>query len=188
MIGKRISRRTFVGATAGFLAGGAFAASAAPSLQRNGLYEEPWMLTPTLDLSKDFSAANREGKSFAIIWETRGCPWCRLLHTVNFAREDIAAYARANFRFVQYDIRGARQVADFDGAKLPEESLSLKYDVMSTPTVQFFRSSDAAKPRELGRIGYVEPDDFFLMLKFVHEKGYESGSFEAWAKVHHKQS
>jgi thioredoxin-related protein len=89
-----------------------------------------------------------------------------------------------NFTFVQFDIRGRREITDTDGQKLPEESLSLKYNVNSTPTIQFFKPSDASRAFELGRVGYLKPDMFLAMLHFVRERGYENGPFDEWAKTH----
>ncbi|MBI4723705.1 MAG: thioredoxin fold domain-containing protein [Rhodomicrobium sp.] len=179
-----LSRRTFIASAGATLLAGSLPAFAAPQLRLDGLYEESWLVKTTGDLGKDFAAAATSKKNFAIAWEMRGCPWCKRLHMENFARPDIAAYMQDNFALLQLNIRGSRELTDFDGAKLPEESLSLKYNVMSTPAIQFFKPSDAARGRELGRIGYLKPDDFLAMLRFVREKGYEKQSFEDWVKSH----
>ena len=54
--------------------------------------------------------------------------------------------------------------------------------VNSTPTFQFLRPTDAAAGQELGRAGYLKPDEFLSLLRFIREKGYEKGSYEDWAK------
>ncbi len=170
----QISRRAFAGLSGAYLAAGLFPAEAAPP-RASGMYDEPWFLKPAFDLSKDFAAASGASKTFAVIWEMPNCPWCKVLHTVNFARDDIAAYARRNFSFVQLNIAGGREYTDFDGETLPERILARKYEVASTPTMQFFVPAGAEGPAEVGRLAYREPDDFLQMLRFVREKRYRNG-------------
>jgi thioredoxin-related protein len=166
-----LSRRALVGISGAYLAAGLFPAHAT-KMRPDGLYSEPWFMKPTHDLSKDFALAASANKTFAVLWEMPNCSWCRLLHGVNFAREDIASYARRNFGFLQLNMLGARPYADFDGEQLTERLLALKYGVASTPTLQFFEPAGAEEPREMGRLAYREPDDFLHMLRFAHEKRF----------------
>jgi thioredoxin-related protein len=179
-----LSRRTLLAGAGASLLPGAFPAIAAHRLGLDGIYEEPWTLKTSGDLGKDFAETARAKKTFAIAWELRGCPWCKRLHLENYARDDIASYMRENFGLVQLNIQAARGIKDFDGEMLPEEALSYKYGIRSTPTIQFFKPSDASKGREVGRIGYADPDEFLRVLRFVRERGYERGSFEDWIRTH----
>lgn len=167
------SRRTLVGLSAAYVATGLFPARAA-SQARASLLAEPWFLKPSHDLSEDFAAATAAKKTFTVLWEMPACSWCRLLHAVNFARDDIASYAKRNFAFLQLNMTGGRAYADFDGERLPERILAMKHRVASTPTMQFFVAG-AEGPREVGRLAYREPDDFLHMLRFVREKRYMIG-------------
>src|SRR5271157_4131974 len=160
-----LSRRAFVAAGASILAG-LPSAYASPQLDLDGLYSEPWLAKTSGSLSTDFAEAARSGKNFALVWEMRGCAWCKLLHMENFAREDIASYLQANFSLFQLNLRGKRELTDFDGEKLTEEDLSYKLGVNSTPTFQFFRPTDAAAGQELGRAGYLKPEEFLGLLRF----------------------
>jgi thioredoxin-related protein len=186
-IGKKssalLSRRTFVACGASLL-GSMAGAYASPKLDLDGLYNEPWINKASGNLSTDFANAAKSSKNFAVLWEMRGCPWCKILHMENFAREDIAGYLQANFTLVQLNLRGKRELIDFDGEKLTEEDLSYKFGVNSTPSFQFFRPSDAAAGQELGRAGYLKPDEFLTLLHFIREKGYEKGSYEDWLRSH----
>lgn len=181
----RLTRRSFMAGAAAPLVAAVFPAAAAPGLQLNGLYSEPWLGSTSGDLSTDVAEAAKTKKNFAIVWEMRGCPWCKLLHMETFARDDVAAYLQANYSLVQLNLHGSRQIADFDGEKLSEEDLSLKHGINSTPTFQFFRPSDArAASLELGRANFLKPDDLLKLLHFIREKGYEHGTFEEWARQH----
>lgn len=130
------------GAAAGLYApAGAWAA---PILTDDGLYKEPWFLESFLELADDLEAAHKEGKRLAIMWELKGCPYCKETHFVNLARPDISDYIKANFEVLQLNIIGSRKVTDFDGSELSEKELAAKYGVRFTPTFQFFPSGRRA--------------------------------------------
>ena len=160
-----------------------------PILTDDGLYRQPWFLESFLDLSDDLDGAAKDGKRFVIMWELRGCPYCKETHFVNFARSDISDYIKANFEVLQLNIIGSRKVIDFDGSELSEKALALKYGVRFTPTLQFFPEraaplkTIAPTKREVTRApGYFRPDDFLAMFRYVREKAYESKSFRDYIK------
>ena len=64
------------------------------------------------------------GKRLAVMWELKGCPYCKETHFVNFGRSDIADFVRANFDILQLNIIGSRKVTDFDGAELTEKQIA----------------------------------------------------------------
>lgn len=175
----------------GLLAGGAAVllssfkqSRAAAVLNEDGLYSEPWFLNSLLDLPDDLSEATSKGKRFAIIWELRGCPYCKETHLVNLADAAVASYIETNFAILQLNIIGGRIVTDFDGAKLSEKQFAQKYSVRFTPTIQFFPetaadiSSKEPGQREVARMpGYAKPEHFLAMFRFVRDRVYERQSF-----------
>ena len=187
----KATRRQLVAAGAGLalgLAGGRVRAE--PVLTEDGLYRQPWFLDSFLELPDDLAGAANSGKRFAVLWELRGCPYCRETHLVNFARDDIADYIRSNFDILQLNIIGSRKVTDFDGTEVSEKALAAKYGVRFTPTFQFFPESPAAlgekapEKREVARApGYLRPDDFLALFRFVREKGYETKSFREYLRA-----
>ena len=184
------TRRRLLTGAAGLAAAGAVApARAAATLTEDGLYRQPWFLESFLELGDDLESASKAGKRFAVMWELRGCPYCRETHLVNFARPDIENFIKTNFEVLQLNIVGSREVTDFDGAKIGEKALAAKYGVRFTPTVQFFPDTLAglaAKPpeaREVARApGYLNPDDFLALFRFVREKAYETKSFRDYVR------
>ncbi len=176
-----LSRRALL-LSGALLATGFSRAEASPQLGAEGLYEEPFFVRPTFDLRKDFASVIASSKNFVLIWELRGCSWCRLLHTVNFARDDIAAFASSNFGFLQLNLRGSRECVDFDGERLTEELLGLKHEVASTPTIQFFAPGGAMPPKEIGRISYRQPDEFLRILRLAHTRRYGEIKFDEWQR------
>jgi thioredoxin-related protein len=160
-----------------------------PQLTAEGLIAEPWFLESFLDLPDDLASIHKEGKRFVIMWELRGCPYCRETHLVNFAQARIADYIKANFEVLQLNIIGDRKVKDFDGSELTEKALARKYAIHFTPTFQFFPETAAElaglapQKREVARApGYLRPDDFLAFFRFVREKAYRRGSFRDFLK------
>jgi thioredoxin-related protein len=175
-------------------AAGAIAASHAVAnelqLTPEGLIAEPWFLESFLDLPDDLATTTKQGKRFAVMWELRGCPYCRETHLVNFAQPRIVDYIKENFAVLQLNIIGDRKVTDFDGNELSEKALAAKYGVRFTPTFQFFRDTPGEMKslppakREVARApGYLRPDDFLAFFRFVREKGYDKGSFRDFLKA-----
>jgi thioredoxin-related protein len=159
-------------------------------LTEDGLYRQPWFLESFLELGDDLDGATKAGKRFAVMWELKGCPYCRETHLANFARPDIEDFVRTNFEVLQLNIIGSRSVKDFDGTQLSEKALAGKYGVRFTPTFQFFPESAAGlaekspEKREVARApGYLRPDDFLALFRFVREKGYETKSFRDYLRA-----
>jgi thioredoxin-related protein len=187
-----LTRRAFVMGAAG----GAFAPAIARQgaaqavLTDDGLYRQPWFLDSLLELVDDLNDATKAGRRFAVMWELRGCPYCKETHLVNFARPEIERFVRERFDILQLNIIGAREITDFDGEKLPEKKFAEKYGIRFTPTFQFFaeRPDGLAerKPpkREVLRVqGYLEPNNFLAMFRFVAERAYERGTLADYLKA-----
>lgn len=170
-----LCRRRFMAAAAfGLYAAGSGAARAQAELTEDGLHRQPWFLDSLLDLADDLEGAARQGKRFAVVWELRGCPYCKKTHEVNFARPDIAQFVRERFDILQLNILGDREVVDFDGERLSEKRLAAKYAIRGTPTFQFFRDASAGLggraplEREAARAqGYIEPKPFLALFRRV---------------------
>jgi thioredoxin-related protein len=160
-----------------------------PILTDDGLYRESWFIESFLELADDLDSAHKQGKRLALMWELKGCPYCRETHFVNFARRDIAEFVRSNFDILLLNMLGSRKVTDFDGVELSEKQLAAKYGVRYSPTLQFFPEtiadlqSKAPDKREVSRIaGYLMPDDFLAMFRYVRANAYESKSFRDFLK------
>jgi len=107
-------------------------------VEDNGRYTQNWFLDSFLELPDDLRESTENGKRLAIIWEQKGCPYCRETHLVNFSTPVIRDWIREHFNIIQLDIWGSRAVHDFDGEVLEERELAKKSRVTFTPTIQFF--------------------------------------------------
>lgn len=166
------------------------AVASALKLNDDGLYTKPWFLESLLDLNDDLKEAADKGKRLVIMWELKGCPYCKKIHEINLADPAIETFIKERFELLQLNIIGAREVTDFDGQRLTEKEFARKYGVRATPTFQFFpERSDglAQKPpaaREVARWqGYMEPKPFMAMFRFVADKAYEKTSLVEYLKA-----
>ena len=175
-----VSRRTFTWMAAAaplLLATGSLGVRAA-ELNDDGLHVQPWFMETFLDLAEDKAEAEAQGRHFAVLFEQRGCPYCREMHQVNFARDDIVDYVKANFGILQLNMWGAREVTDFDGQAMEERDLARKWNVNFTPTIVFLRkdgSGTASQMEVLRMPGYFKPFHFISMFEYVAEAKYDGG-------------
>jgi len=156
-----------------------------PTLGDDGLYHQSWFLESFLDMREDLAEAQAAGKRFVVLWEQRGCPYCRDLHTINFADPKINQYVRDNFVVLQLNLWGSREVTDFDGEVLPEKEIARKWGVLFTPTMQFFVENHELKSGASGREqiawimpGYFRKTHFQGSFEYVKHRIYEKQHFQ----------
>ena len=174
------------------LIGSAVAASLAPRLARaearmgdDGLHKQDWFLDSFLELGDDLETAAAEGRGLMLMFEQAGCPYCRELHRVNFARPEIVNYITAHFDVVQLDLWGAREVLDFDGAALEERRLAAKWGVNFTPTTVLCAAENAGAADLAGaeafRLpGYLKPFHYLSSLEYVATCEYTRQPFQRY--------
>ena len=156
-------------------------------LGEDGMYHQTWFLDSFLILAEDLAATKEAGKRFAVIWEQKGCPYCKETHLVNLAKHEIQSYIRQNFEVLQLDLWGSRKVTDFDGEVLEERALARKWGILFTPTFMFF-DDDVAKAKEKGvrglevtrMPGYFKPFHFLTMFEYVKDRAYANQHFQKY--------
>ncbi len=160
-----------------------------PVLTEDGLYTESWFLQSFLDLRDDLAEAKAAGKRFAIMWELKGCPYCKETHFVNFQDPEIRAFAEANFVILQLNLQGSRTVVDFDGEEIEERELARKYGVRFSPTFLFFPieldglADLPAEKRTVAQMaGYFQPPHFLAMFRYVRDQAYDNEPFRGYLK------
>lgn len=160
-------------------------ADAEPVLGDDGLHKQDWFLDGFLEMGPDLEDAAAEGKGLMVLYEQAGCPYCRELHAVNFARPEVVDYLTQKFAVVQLDLWGAREVTDFDGEALEERKLAGKWGVNFTPTMILFPAAAAGagsiKEAEAFRApGYFKPFHFLSSLEYVGEGHYSEKPFQRY--------
>ncbi|NNE51538.1 MAG: thioredoxin fold domain-containing protein [Sulfitobacter sp.] len=157
----------------------------AAEMSDSGLFVQSFFLDSFLELGDDLGEAAAANKGLIVIFEQRGCPYCRELHEVNFARSEIVEFMSANFDVVQLDLWGARPVVDFDGEELEERDLARKWFVNFTPTQIFFPGERAGaadiREAEVFRLpGYFKPFHHLSGLEYVATGAYKEQPFQRY--------
>lgn len=189
-----LSRRRFLIGGAGALAMPALPTVAGAATEAtvgdNGLFTQPWFHESFLDLAEDMAEAKDAGKHLAIIFEQRGCPYCREMHRVNLAREEITDYIKQHFMVLQLDLWGSREVTDFDGETLEERALARKWRVTYTPTISFFSNEIDLASKQDGRDletarmpGYFKPYHFVSMFEYVAGGHWKKEHFQKYIQA-----
>lgn len=165
-----------------------FAADVAP-IGDDGLHKAPWMRDTFLDLGEDLEEATAEGLRFMIIFEQRGCIYCKKMHEEVFVRDNVTQMIEDNFFVVQLNLHGSRDVVDFDGEELSERALARKWGLLFTPTILFMPEQvDGAVPGPQAAVAMM-PGAFgagtvFDMLTWVVEKRYDLDGEEDFQRYH----
>ncbi len=152
-----------------------------PIKGEDGLYHQPWFEESFLDLNEDFTEARNAGRRLAVIFEQRGCSYCTKMHTEVLAQKYINDYVRNNFKIVQLNLWGAREVTDFDGTVLTEKKLAERWGVLFTPTVVFLKDDLSNFEKKWGRelevlrmsLG-VGPGTFYDIFTWVKHEIYKT--------------
>ena len=166
--------RTLVAAAALAATSWAFAAE----VGEDGLHKQSWFKVSFKDVAEDIEDAAAEGKRLAIIFEQRGCIYCRELHEKVLVDPEVSEFIQENFHVVQYNLFGDEEVIDLDGEALPEKKAARKWGVVYTPTIMFLpdeapeggSASEAAVMTMPGAFGKWTT---LNMFRFVDERGYE---------------
>ena len=154
-------------------------------VNEDGLHTQEWFFESFLDLKEDHQAAAEAGKHFAVIFEQRGCPYCRELHRVNFAKQEIRDYIQQKFVVLQLNLWGSREATDLDGKSMEERELARRWKVNFTPSMVFFPPEAEAVAGKSGgdsaifrMPGYFKPFHFFAMLEFVADGNWRKENFQ----------
>ena len=152
--------------------------SNALTLGDDGLYKPEWLQITFKDLHEDLGDANNLKKRFFIIFEQRGCIYCKEMHKTVFSDPDVYNLLEESFFAVQMNLFGDEEVTDFDGEVLTEKEMAKKWGVVFTPTILFFPESNeknhsANKSAVLTMPGAFTKFTTLSLLNFVVEKGYE---------------
>lgn len=151
----------------------------------DGLHKQPWFTDSFLELGDDLQTAADQGRHLMVIWEQRGCPYCRELHEVNFRRREIIEYITAHFDVIQLNMFGSREVLDFDGEALEERRLAEKWAVNFTPTTQLFHAENVGqssmKTAQTFRApGYLKPFHYISSLEYVVTEDFRNQRFQSY--------
>ncbi len=145
----------------------------------DGLHKEDWFAVTFRDVAEDIEEAKAEGKRLALVFEQRGCIYCKRMHEELLTDPEVRDYIRDHYKIVQYNMFGDEEVTDLDGETLTEKTAARKWGLLFTPTIMFMpedvpdESVPAARAAVSIMPGAFGKSTFLDMFKWVEEKGYE---------------
>mgnify|MGYP001827261588 FL=1 len=145
----------------------------------DGLHKQAWFATTFRDIKEDMATAKAEGKRLALIFEQRGCIYCRQVHETVLTDPEVRDFIKDNYMVVQYNLYGDEEVTDLDGEALTEKTAARKWRVTFTPTI-FFMPEETDGKKDVGAStvavmpGAFRKGTFLDMFQWVHKKGYET--------------
>jgi len=163
----------------------------AAEVGEDGLHKEPWFSVTFRDIAEDIESAKASGKRLAIIFEQRGCIYCKQMHEKVLSDPEVRDYITKNFLVVQYNMFGDEEVTDLDGSKLTEKTAARKWGYIFTPTIVFLPETASKNATVKGAAVATMPGAFgkgtFLdLFHWVREKRYEAG--EPFQNYHVRKS
>jgi thioredoxin-related protein len=163
------------------------APAAAVEMGDDGLHKQDWFALTFKDVAEDIRAAADEGKHLALVFEQRGCIYCKKMHEELLADSEVSDFIKAHFMVVQYNLFGDEEVIDLNGETLTEKTAARQWGVVFTPTILFMPTETPAEGTAGEAAVAVMPGAFgkltFLhMFRWVAEKGYEGD--EHFQKYH----
>ncbi len=156
----------------------------------DGLHKQPWLRLTFKDMQEDLAAANEEGKRLVLLFEQRGCIYCKRLHETVFTDPEVRKYIEDNYFVVQMNLFGDEEVTDFDGEVQSEKKIARRWGVVFTPTFLFL-PEEVGKDQTAGTAAVqTMPGSFgkwttLNMLRWVKQKGYEGD--EHFQKFHARE-
>lgn len=160
--------------------------AAAVEIGDDGLHKQDWFAITFRDIAEDIETARENGKRLALIFEQRGCIYCREVHEQVLTDPEVRGFIEENFMVVQYNLYGDEEVIDVDGEALTEKTAARKWGILFTPTILFMpeeapadRNAKEAAVAEMP--GAFRKGTFLDMFTWVNEKGYETDEgFQAY--------
>ncbi len=152
--------------------------AAAFTIGDDGLHKEDWFSITFKDIAEDIATAKESGKRLALIFEQRGCIYCKEVHEVVLQDPEVRDYIKEHFMVVQYNLHGSEEVTDTDGDVLTEKEAARKWRLLFTPTILFMPEDppedvDAASAAVAIMPGAFKKGTFLEMFIWVNDKGYE---------------
>lgn len=153
---------------------------AAAPMGDDGLHKPEWLHDTFKDMTDDLETATAEGKRLLIIWEQRGCIYCKKMHEEVFPDPEISMILSQDYYVIQMNLFGDVEVVDFDGTALSEKEMARRWGVMFTPTMMFMPetvpddATNAAQEAVVTMPGAFGKGTTKSLLTWVLEHGYET--------------
>lgn len=105
------------------------------------------------------------------------CGWCTRLQTDVYTDGRVQLYLSEHFAVARLNIDSVDDAVNFRGYRVTSSELAMGLGASGTPTTVFL---DAAGNYITRLPGFVGPDEFLQVLRFIGTEAYKSQSFESF--------
>ena len=150
------------------------------TLGSDGLWKEDWMENTSGDLRGDLRQASLQGKILVIFWEEPGCKFCSILHLETLRSEELSKFFYGPFYPIRFKVSGDSLIVDLDGTIDTERNVSIKHQVIGTPTIEFILGNGDGVLR---LPGLADHEILFAAFEYVSLGMYANFSFPDWLET-----
>jgi thioredoxin-related protein len=133
-----------------------------------------------VDLGVAMAEAKRTGRPLLVDVQTEWCGWCRKMEKTTYADSIVREYLGRKFVASRVDAEDDESRVDYAGASRTHRQFADSFRISGYPTTLFF----AADGSLLTQVpGYVKPDQFLAVLRYIGEGHYKTMSWDAWQRA-----
>lgn len=129
-------------------------------------------------LEQASEAARQDGKLLLVEVYAPWCGYCRKMQRITYADPQVQAYLAEHFEVARINGEQPDTKHRLAGTSVTTRALMRRYRATSYPTTAFARH-DGTLLRQMP--GFVEPDLFLQVLRYMRTGAYERQPFDAFA-------
>lgn len=132
-----------------------------------------------IDIDKAVTDAEKTGKNPLVYLHKTGCPYCERLEEFTLDDDDVDQYIKKNFNFIIINVSIKEDVVVYNNKKTSAKEFAEEIGYSFYPSVLFFGDDGEL---EHGSVGYIEEDEFLLILKYIKTDSFETMSIDEFKK------
>ena len=132
------------------------------------------------ELGAGLAEAKRTGRPLLVDVQTDWCGWCRKMEKTTYADAAVREYLGRTFVVSRVDAEDDESRVDYGGASRTHRQFADSFRISGYPTTLFF-AADGSLVTQVP--GYVKPDQFLVVLRYIGDGHYKTMSWDAWQRA-----
>ncbi len=132
------------------------------------------------DLEEGLAEAKRTGRPLLVDVQTRWCGWCRKMDKATYADPAVREFVGRKFIAARVDAEDDDSRVDYGGVESTHRQFADSFRITGYPTTLFF-AADGALVTQVP--GFVKPDQFLGVLRFIGDGHYKTTSWDAYRRA-----
>lgn len=132
-----------------------------------------------IDIDKAVADAEKTGKNPLVYLHKTGCPYCERLEEFTLDDDDVDQYIKKNFNFIAINVSIKEDIVMYDNKKRSAQEFAQSIGYSFYPSVLFLSDNGEL---EHASVGYIEEEEFLLILKYIKTDSFETMSLDEFKK------